>query len=239
MFAEKIPTEVGMPSGSEPSRTFAGQTMSPSAPIALMPNCSFAARFCVHQGIPFEEFDEKVFTTCLYPAARQLRNLLSLNRDHFAIDYEFVASVGRVTTIRDLDEVVRDFSDNGLNGGLLRGALKLRVSARKLRRIAREYLHNRRAGDPVVDFATNGNIPEPASSLPAFTSSPTPPLSGERRSGSRGGPPPTPSGPPSKKPANETVQTLQQEVARLTEQRDVLKKTVGIFCEAPSVREFH
>jgi hypothetical protein len=233
MFAEKIPTEVGIVSGSEANRTFTGQTLSLSAAISLMPNATFAARFCVHQALSFEEFDEKVFSTCLYPLARQVRNLLSLKRDYFATDYEFVASVGRVTNMRELDEVVRDFADSGRNNGFLRGALKLRISARKLRRIAREYLQNRRAGDPVVDFAPAPEAPQPGPSRVPFASPPPTPVPGERRPSFSDASPTPPSPPSARRLSTDNVKTLQQEVARLTEQRDVLKKTVGIFCEAP------
>lgn len=235
MFAAKLPSHEGRSSGSESNRTFTDQGLPTPAPLAL-PHATFAARFCIHRGIHIEEFEQTLLELTLYSTARQLRTLLSIKRDFFAADRAFIASVGRSSNMRELEAVVNDFTDGRTNDGLLRGTFKLRISARKLRRIARQYLQHRRSSDPVAEDSTPtfDVLPDMGPSRSPFprelkTTAPAAPVGGER---------PLLSKFESKKgsPGCE-ISVMQQEIARLTEQRDVLKKAVGIFCEQPTTRD--
>jgi hypothetical protein len=239
MFAEKIPSDEGMPSGTALNRTFTDQTPSADAPLAFMPNATFAARFCAHQGIPFDQFQEVLLQRTLHRSALQVRTLLNLKRNFFAPDREFIESVGRASNMRELEAVINDFSDSRTNDGLLRGTLKMRVSARKLRRIARQYLQHRRSGDPALEPSTD------VFDVVADEGSTRQPFAGPDRrrkplnapqAESRQVDQPVPNL-VSHRDKSGDISMMQQEIARLTEQREVLKKAVGIFCESdPSPR---
>lgn len=231
MFAEKIPVPEGDRSDSDLNTTFDGQELSPTAPLALISNATFAARYCVHQGIEFEQFNAEVLRETLYPLAKQLRTFLGLSSAYFAPDREFVDAVGRVSTIKELDAVVADFTDSRSNDGFVRGVLRLRVSARRLRRLARKYMFARRGSDPVEETeapeltlltdlqGTRKPFPSPAAA--SLTGGPRGPI--DR--------PPVAPVPERRKSSHCDISRMQQEIDRLTEQREVLKKTVGIFCE--------
>lgn len=82
-----------------------------------------------------------VFWRCLYPHAVPFVIGVGLLRpDFFAADRELILRAGRTRTLRELNEELADYVRDPRNRGALRGALRLRVSARRLRRLARAQL---------------------------------------------------------------------------------------------------
>ena len=237
MFAEKIPFIDEGPSALEPNRTFAGQSPSPSLPVEFMPNAAVAARFCADRQLTLENYEQIVFETVLHSVARHLRTFLSWKSGYFAMDREIIRQIGQATSMKEVDAVLADHIGHRENLGLLRGRLKLRISSSHLRRLAAQYL-----SEPVTPEARNVSertdlrlIPDRGTIRKPFLSSTTsrPTLVENER-------PLLPSAKDvasaQKKTTRQTdIAQLQQEVVRLTEQREILKKAIGIISEDPSI----
>jgi len=120
----------------------------PSSPAAItqMPRGTFAAKFCAHYHITMEHYEDTVLERTLYPVARHLQTFLAVRANYFAPDRDFVRGVGRSTRMRDFEQEVQDYVHDPANRGFLRKTLGLRISTRRMRRIAHELLDH---GAPV------------------------------------------------------------------------------------------
>lgn len=97
---------------------------------------TFQERFCRHHGLAKADYTRAVLLRSLYPHARLLRPvLLWLNPDYFGPDLDFVRSVGLMRSRRDYAGEAADFHHADVTRDFLRGPLRLRVSAERLRRI--------------------------------------------------------------------------------------------------------
>lgn len=106
---------------------------------------TFREIYCAATHCPDDEFVPRVFWHCLYRQAVPVAALILLaNADYFAADRDLVTFAGRVTSLRQFNEEVRDFVKDPRNRTLLRGRLRLRVSASRLRQLAVRHL-----GEPV------------------------------------------------------------------------------------------
>jgi hypothetical protein len=228
-----------MPAESQRS---AAESLSPFAPNDEMrgealnlPATTLLARFAERAGLTVEQAELRLFREALYPEARWLGPLLRLRRGHFDPDWRFVRAAGRATTMDEFQVEVRHYSDDKAHRGWLRGRLRLRVSVRRLRRIARELL-------PASALARGeARIPATNAALPPGAAASTvgdPSLrfrvlgsgwDGVERRRAPSIPLPRPSRPA---PTDETVRRLEQEVAQLKEQREILKKAVGIIAQS-------
>ncbi|HEY1849195.1 MAG TPA: hypothetical protein VGG37_08305 [Opitutaceae bacterium] len=74
--------------------------------------------------------------------------LLSLSRGYFASDLDFIAGVGRIRRLRELDLEAHAFIMDPRNRGFLRTSLKLRVSVSRLQRLVRLTLRGSRQPFP-------------------------------------------------------------------------------------------
>lgn len=101
---------------------------------------NFAEKFCARRQVAPKNFEASVLRLALYPAARLLFPLLNLSPGYFAPDREFIRGVGRISRGEAFRYEEQDFSLDPDNRGLLRRGLKLRVSARRLRRLVHETL---------------------------------------------------------------------------------------------------
>lgn len=195
----------------------------------LLPVTTLAGRFAHRHGCTLAESHRELFRQSLYPAARWLRPLLSLVRGHFDVDERFIRAVGRATALTDVQTEVRHFADDQGHRGVLRGFFRLRVSVRRLRQIAREFL-------PETGVVVSGNSVAPFLSRSGAGSAADLPVTapgwngGERRVlPSRPLPKPAPA------PADaETVRRLEAEVTRLKAQREILTQAVGIIARQSS-----
>ena len=92
---------------------------------------TFADLFCEQHQLAPEEFTDAVFRRCLFRRAWVVAPvILLLNRDYFAEDFEFVARIGRVTTVAQLREKLKGFRLHPWHEPFLR-RLKIRVSGRR------------------------------------------------------------------------------------------------------------
>jgi hypothetical protein len=200
-----------------------------------LPVTTLLARFAARSGLTVEQAELRLFREALYPEARWLAPLLRLRRGHFDPDWRFVRAAGRATTMDEFQVEVRHYSDDKAHRGWLRGRLKLRVSVRRLRRLARELLPA--AATSRGEARTPG---APASVFPSAAAmaaeSPVPRFrvlgsgwDGVERRRAPSIPLPRPSRP---QPTEEAVRRLEQEVAQLKEQREILKKAVGIMAQS-------
>jgi hypothetical protein len=105
-----------------------------------MSTATFAEKFCAKHNLPLEKHEEIVLQRALYPAARLLRPVLGLKANYFAADHDFIRRVGRLTRLNGFEAEVQDFLYDPENRGFLRRVFKLRVSARRLRRVVRDLL---------------------------------------------------------------------------------------------------
>jgi hypothetical protein len=87
------------------------------------------------------DFTRAWFWACLHRRGLVLVPLCALlGRDFFAPDRELLDRVARVRTLRELDEEIRDFRADARNQTLWRKVAGVRVSTRRLRRLARPLL---------------------------------------------------------------------------------------------------
>jgi len=106
----------------------------------MNPN-SLQSRYCARHGINPAEFRAKLLARSLYPHARLLAPLLRLlDRQYFQADYEFVDDVAYLEDIERFHDALDSFVGHFSNRGFLRYSLKMRISARRMWRIARENL---------------------------------------------------------------------------------------------------
>ena len=105
--------------------------MSPSNPK------TFQQLYCERHGCAPEEFENKVFWSCLYPHAVPLAALLRwLDRDFFQRDFEYLRVIGLATDPNEFcGEVEALRFASLLNDGALRRLLRLRVSTERLMKL--------------------------------------------------------------------------------------------------------
>ena len=100
---------------------------------------NFASLYCKKNSLQTDRFATAVFWQALYPHARFLWLPLSLlNSDFFADDWDFIRQAGLVESMAEYIEVENCFRRAVNYNSALRGALRLRVSSRRIRRIANE-----------------------------------------------------------------------------------------------------
>jgi hypothetical protein len=88
-----------------------------------------------------QNFSRTVFRATLYRHALLVAPLLAWT-GHFAVDYELIAACGEARTMREIHECIVDHGHHPKNVGVLRRVFRIRVSARRLQRLARQYLTN-------------------------------------------------------------------------------------------------
>jgi hypothetical protein len=103
---------------------------------------SFKSLFCEKFRCSPEEYEERAFREFLYWHARFLAPVIrKLNPDFFREDLSFIRYLGEALDARQAKVDVLDFRDlNRKHGGLLHNGLRFRVSYRKARRLAFEFL---------------------------------------------------------------------------------------------------
>ena len=100
---------------------------------------NFAVLFCQKRNLARDRFVEEVLAESLYPHAHVLYVLLVwLHSDYGAADLDFIGGVGRISCLQDFWGEAEDFAHHPNNRGLLRQRLRIRVSARRLRRLLKE-----------------------------------------------------------------------------------------------------
>lgn len=102
---------------------------------------TFQEKYCAARGCRSEEFIPQLLWRSLHRHALLVAPVVvTMRQDLFAVDRELIALVGRVRTMRELDEELRDFRYDPRNRHWWRTRVRLRISTRRLRRIAGGYL---------------------------------------------------------------------------------------------------
>lgn len=98
---------------------------------------TFKTAYCTAHACPPEHFDRQVFRAVLHrrglPAAVLVR---LVNPGFFQADFELIRAAGEATDSRQLEECLQDYRFDSRNLHWARRRVFLRVSTRRLRRLA-------------------------------------------------------------------------------------------------------
>jgi hypothetical protein len=138
----------------------------------------FQESFCRHFNVPPDRYTDEVLRRTLPRSARLLRFFLRLyDRDYFVADREFILGIGLLTRQGDFHAETQDFRYHPANRGFPRRALRLRVSANRMRQLISEvwpdFVARRARPNPSASpFPSSGEPPGPPTST--ATGSPSP-----------------------------------------------------------------
>ncbi len=101
---------------------------------------TFREAFCARFGCPAEAYENHVFVRCLPPHSRLLAGFLRhLTPEYFQGDFELIRQLAEVRNPEELNGEVRNhFYQRRADKGFFRGALRVRLSRRRLRRLGVE-----------------------------------------------------------------------------------------------------
>jgi len=103
----------------------------------LVVTMTFAEAYCLVAGCPESRFARKVFWSCLHgPAIPLVPVITLLQPGYFNVEAQLIAHAGRATSLRLVDEEIRVFRSEFANQRWPRRGLRLRISTRRLRRLA-------------------------------------------------------------------------------------------------------
>jgi hypothetical protein len=103
----------------------------------MNPAASFCDLFCKAFECAPEEFDQRAFWLCLYPhAVLPARFIWILNRGYFKQDLELTGLVKHLTSSDEVVLEVERFRSYYRTTGLLRGLLRVRISGRRVLKLA-------------------------------------------------------------------------------------------------------
>jgi hypothetical protein len=102
---------------------------------------TFAELYCQRRNLASDRFVEDVLAQSLYPHAHMLFVFLVwLQPDYGVADLDLISGAGRLTRLQDFWAEAEDFAHHPRNRGFLRQRLRIRVSARRLRRLVKDTL---------------------------------------------------------------------------------------------------
>jgi hypothetical protein len=102
---------------------------------------SFQEKYCEAHGCTPAEFSRRLFWRCLHRHAYPLAPIILLfNREYFAVDRELIAGVRRAEKMNQVWEEIREYFLSPKHTGWLRRRANIRISARRLIEIAKDYL---------------------------------------------------------------------------------------------------
>lgn len=98
---------------------------------------TLAEAYALTTGVPEVRFARRLFWRCLHRRALPWVPLLATVRPgYFQVEAQLLAQVGRARNLAAVDEEIRIFHHQDVSHRWLRRQLKLRLSTRRLRRIA-------------------------------------------------------------------------------------------------------
>ena len=92
--------------------------------------------FCLKFSCPPEEFERKVFRAVIYPHAWPLTLFNGHRAQRFAIDRAIINYCGSLRSPKEIDAEVREYAQLGENRRFARRRLRIRISGRRLKRLA-------------------------------------------------------------------------------------------------------
>jgi hypothetical protein len=116
---------------------------------------TFEEHYCEARGCHPSEFRNRVFWQCLHRHAVPVAPLILLfNRRYFDLDRELLAEVQKAVRMNEVWEEVRQYFISPDHEGWLRRRANIRISARRLINVAREYLPSAGTPPPVDPVRT-------------------------------------------------------------------------------------
>lgn len=113
---------------------------------------TFAEIYCAAHRCSPRAFTWFAFWRCLHLCALPIAPLaLWFFPQHFAADWELIRAAARCSSLRQLDEEIRDFVADSSNRSWWRRVARLRLSTQRVRRLARLYLPSAIRPPPVSD----------------------------------------------------------------------------------------
>lgn len=102
---------------------------------------TFAETYCAGHRCAPRTFTWQAFWRCLHPCAVPVAPLaLWLFPQHFETDWELIRRAARCSSLRQVDEEIRDFVADPANRSWWRRVARIRLSTQRVRRLARCYL---------------------------------------------------------------------------------------------------
>jgi hypothetical protein len=112
---------------------------------------TFEEKFCDKHQCPPADFTRRVFWKCLHRHAVPVAPLIMLfDKDYFAADYELINEVRPAVRMNQVWEGVREFFLSPKHQGWLRKRGNIRISARRLITLSREFLPATGSPPPVL-----------------------------------------------------------------------------------------
>ena len=99
---------------------------------------TFKEVYCENYSCPPEHFGRQVFMKTLYPQARPLALFGGYRSARFARDRVLVDYCGTLRSFKEVEAEIKEYTQLGENRRFLRRTLRLRVSGRRLARLAAE-----------------------------------------------------------------------------------------------------
>jgi hypothetical protein len=100
---------------------------------------TFEEVYCAHHRCTAQEFSRGIFWLALHRHALPLAPLLLWGK-YFAADRELIVACGRARSMRQIREEIEQHGCHPHNVGWLRQRCAIRISIRRLHRLARNYL---------------------------------------------------------------------------------------------------
>ena len=103
---------------------------------------NFKTAFCARFEFPQENFERRVFWNALHPQAKPLALLIRFLRPNFFhSDFDCIRSVATAETKQEVCAIINSLQyDPAFKRGFFRGLLRIRISGRRLTRLAAKVL---------------------------------------------------------------------------------------------------
>jgi hypothetical protein len=105
----------------------------------ITPGRTLEELFSAHHGCTLNQFRPRIFWRTLHSHALIIAPPLLLGH-YFALDFQLISSCGRARSMDALREEIQTYRDDPQNAEWLRRCAKVRISTRKLQKVARAYL---------------------------------------------------------------------------------------------------
>lgn len=108
----------------------------------MNPTYNFKTAFCTRFEYPQENFEKRVFWNAMHPEARPMALLIRwLRPNFFASDLDCIRSIATAESRQEVRAIIASLQyDPTFNRGFIRGFLRVRISGRRLSRIAARVL---------------------------------------------------------------------------------------------------
>jgi hypothetical protein len=112
----------------------------------MNPTYNFKTAFCARFEHPQENFEQRVFWNALHPETKPMAFLIRWVRpSYFASDLDCIRSIGTAESKQEVRAIVASLQyDPAFKRGFFRGFLRVRISGRRLTRLAARVLAGER-----------------------------------------------------------------------------------------------